>query len=118
LSRSGGLGAKRGGRLGCVRQGGDNRRRYSLCGHIEPKIEFFFHWCVCLFELFKTATLRNPRAPAVGAALLLLNKASSPRENLNGKHTLLFNPMFARSSRARSHKVWAYYETVLEWLVF
>jgi len=24
---------------------------------------------------------------------------------MNGKHTLLFNPLLARSSRARSHKV-------------
>jgi len=27
------------------------------------------------------------------------------RENMNGKHTLLFNPMFGRSLRDRSHKV-------------
>jgi hypothetical protein len=40
----------------------------------------------------------------VGAALLHLKKASSPR-NMNNKHTLLFNPLFARSLRAHSHKV-------------
>ena len=41
---------------------------------IESKIEFFFHWCVCLFELFKLQRSRNTCAPVVGAALLHLKK--------------------------------------------
>src|SRR5213592_4016642 len=55
---------------------------------IQSKIEFFFHWCVCLFELLNLQRSGNPRAPAVGAALLHLKKASSPRKYMNGKHTL------------------------------
>jgi hypothetical protein len=53
-------------------------------------------------RVVKTAT---PNAFGVGAALLHLKKASSPRKNMNGKHTHLFNPVLARSLRARSHKV-------------
>ncbi len=47
------------------------RRTDTLFVDIQSKIEFFFHWCVCLFELFKTAT---PNAFGVGAALLHLKK--------------------------------------------
>ncbi|MBA2435706.1 MAG: hypothetical protein H0V54_11625 [Chthoniobacterales bacterium] len=83
------------------------RRDDRFLMDIESQIEFFIHWCVCLFELLNC----NAPAPAVGAALLHLKKASSPR-NMNGKHTLFFNPMSAPSHRARSHKVWA---AILGW---
>jgi hypothetical protein len=33
------------------------------------------------------------------------SKRRVARENMNGKHTLLFNPPFARSHLAHSHKV-------------
>src|SRR6266516_2800260 len=78
-------------------------RQDTVFVDIQSKIEFFFHWCVCLFSVVKTATLRNITVPAVGAALLHLKKASSPRENMNGKHTAFFNAALARSRRARSH---------------
>ena len=48
---------------------------------------------------------RTHRVPAVGAALLPSKRRRSPRVNMNGKHTLLFNPVRAPSPRARSHKV-------------
>jgi hypothetical protein len=48
--------------------------------------------------------LRNPRVPAVDAALLHLKRRVA-RENMNGKHAPPFNPVLARSPRARSHKV-------------
>ncbi len=51
-----------------------HRRGDTVLVDIQSKIEFFFHWCVCWFSVVKTATLRNPRVPAVGAALLPLKK--------------------------------------------
>ena len=30
-----------------------HRRDDTVLVDIQSKIEFFFHWCVCLFELFK-----------------------------------------------------------------
>jgi hypothetical protein len=67
---------------------------------IESKIEFFFHWCVCLFELFKL----QPRKLS-GLVRLCSLTGSSRRKNMNGKHTHLFNPVLARSLPVRSHKV-------------
>src|SRR5881394_2242772 len=52
---------------------------YSPCGHpVQDRVLFSL---VCLLvRCCLTATLRNPRVPAVGAALLHLKKASSPRK--------------------------------------
>jgi hypothetical protein len=55
-----------------------------------------------LFDLFQL----QPRTLSGLVRLCSTSKkASSPRENMNGKHTHLFNPVLARSPRARSHKV-------------
>ena len=66
------------------------RRDDTVFVDIESKMEFFFYWCVCLFELFKLQ-LPERFSPAVRAALLPYR--SSPRLNMNAKHTAPFNPV-------------------------
>src|SRR6266403_5082619 len=82
------------------------RRDDTVFVDIQSKIEFFFHLsvfvCSLLFKLQRSGTpLFRPLVRLCSTS----KKASSPRENMNGKHTHLFNPVLARSPRARSHKV-------------
>jgi hypothetical protein len=70
----------------------------------QSNLEFLFHWCVCWFDLFKLQ-----RSGILGLRPLVrlcsASKRRVARENMNGKHTLLFNPVLARPPHARSHKV-------------
>ncbi len=43
------------------------RRHDTVLVDIQSQIEFFLHWCVCLFSVVKTATTRTLRG--VAAAL-------------------------------------------------
>lgn len=76
---------------------------------IQPQIKSFFLGVFACSLFLKTATLRDSRAPAVGAVLLHFKKASSPRVNMNDKPILLFNSLSARLPRTPSHKVWMNY---------
>jgi len=68
-----------------------HHRGHTLFVDIQSKIEFFFHWCGCLFELLNCNAPGPLGAPAVGAALLYLKKASSPRKYERQTHSL-FQP--------------------------
>src|SRR5436190_19326388 len=69
-----------------------HRRDDTVLVDIQSKIEFFFHWCVCLFSVVKTATLRNTLfRPLVRLCSTLKRRVA--RENMNGKLTALFNPV-------------------------
>ena len=51
-------------------------------------------------------TIRSSQPLAVALVRLCsTSKRRVARENMNGKHTPLFNPVLARPPRARSHKV-------------
>jgi hypothetical protein len=67
----------------------------------QSNLEFLFHWCVCWFDLFKL----QPRKRSGLVRLCSASKRRVARENMNGKHTLFFNPVLAHPPRARSHKV-------------
>jgi hypothetical protein len=58
------------------------RRLDTVFVDIESKIEFLFHWCVCLFELFKLERSGTLVVPAVRAALLHLKKGGVAREKI------------------------------------
>ena len=68
---------------------------------IESKIEFFFHSVCLMVRLVKL----QPRTLSGLVRLCSTSKRRVARENMNVKHTLFFNPIFAPSHPARSHKV-------------
>ena len=83
-----------------------HRRTDTVLVDIQSKIEFFFHLSV--FVCSTCLKLQRSGTPLFRPLVRLCStskKASSPRENMNGKHTPLFNPVLARSLPARSHKV-------------
>src|SRR6266478_6818559 len=82
-----------------------HRRDDTVFVDIQSDIEFFFHVSVFVCSTCLTATLRNTLFRPLVRLCSTSKKASSPRENMNGKHTPLFNPVLARSHPARSHKV-------------
>ena len=74
-----------------------HRRGDAVLVDIEPKIEFFFHSVVFAGSLL----LKLQRSGTLGSRPLVRlcspsKRRSSPRVNMNGNHTLLFNPVLAR----------------------
>ena len=61
-----------------------NGRGDTILVDIESQIEFLFHWCVCLFSVVQL----QPRKRSGLVRLYSTSKRrSSPRVNMNGKHT-------------------------------
>src|SRR5438270_2893326 len=79
------------------------RRDDTVLVDIQSKIEFFFHSSV--FVCSSCLHWNAPRTPLSRPLVrLCFLTGSSPRENMNGKHTASFNAALARSRRARSHR--------------
>jgi hypothetical protein len=78
------------------------RRDDTVFVDIQSKIEFLFHLGVFVCSLLLKL---QPRTLSGLVRLCSTSKRRVARENMNGKHTPLFNPVLARSPRARSHKV-------------